>query len=102
MGRQNTLLGAEEDSGCLYLLWSFKGTACCPAPQLVFFLLFLIVLFWCTFHIIVPTVTLAVNQDQNSLLRVGQRVSSHYLLQVFHAVVRKPSGGYVTETGPLD
>lgn len=73
MGRQTTLLGAEEDSGCLRLLWSFKGAVCCPAPRL-----FLIVLFWCTFHNIVPTVTLTVNQDQNSLLRVGKRVSSHY------------------------
>lgn len=47
----------------------------------------------------VPTVTLAVNEDQNSLLRVGQRVSSHYLLQVFHVIVRKPSWTDVTETG---
>lgn len=45
----------------------------------------------------VPSVTLVVNQDQNSLLRVDQRVSSHYLLQVFHVRVRKPSGRYVTE-----
>lgn len=47
----------------------------------------------------VPSVTLVVNQDQNSLLRVDQRVSSHYLLQVFHVRVRKPSRRYVTEAG---
>lgn len=91
MGKQASLLRGEGDSSVASACCGFQGSSLLLSLQLGSL---------CTLCNVVSTVALAVDQNQYRLLRVIARVSSHYLAQVFHVIVRKCSGRCVTKMGP--